>query len=234
MRIAQVAPLMESVPPKLYGGTERVVSYLTEELVRQGHDVTLFASGDSRTSAQPRPGHSRGAAAQRLSGPGHRRTCSCSSRSCGARASSTSSTFTSRRCISRSRGAVATPHVTTLHGRLDLPELVPLYREFQDIPVVSISDAQRAPLPDADWVGHGVPRPAADLFRYHAGPGAISRSSAASRRRSASIARSRLRGRAACRCESRPRSIPPISSYFEQRDPAAARRSAGRVHRRDR
>jgi glycosyltransferase involved in cell wall biosynthesis len=160
MRIAQVAPLYESVPPARYGGTERVVSYLTEELVSRGHDVTLFASGDSRTRANLVSGAPR---ALRLD---------ASSRDPVARhllllerVFEQASRFDlihfhvdylhfplSRR--------MATPHLTTLHGRLDLPDLAPLYREFADMPLVSISDAQRAPLPDAGWIGtvpHGLP-----------------------------------------------------------------------------
>jgi glycosyltransferase involved in cell wall biosynthesis len=159
MRIAQVAPLFESVPPALYGGTERVVAYLTDELVRLGHDVTLFASGDSRTCATLVPicGHSL-------------RLHSCRDHLAWhvlmtERVATLSDQFdvihfhighvhfpVARR--------IATSHVTTLHGRLDLPELVPLYDEFTDIPVISISDAQRAPLPHARWIAtipHGLP-----------------------------------------------------------------------------
>jgi glycosyltransferase involved in cell wall biosynthesis len=150
---------MESVPPKLYGGTERVVFNLVEELVRQGHDVTLYASGDSRTSARLVPG---AAAALRLSG--------CQDivaphvlmlEQVMRRASEFDVIHyhvaplhfpLARRSL--------TPHVTTLHGRLDLPELSPLFGEYQDIPCVSISDAQRGPLPHANWlatVNHGLP-----------------------------------------------------------------------------
>jgi glycosyltransferase involved in cell wall biosynthesis len=161
MRIAQVAPLFESVPPAGYGGTERVVSYLTEELVRRGHDVTLFASADSRTSA---------------------RLVSCCPRALrldrGCRdplahhlimldmvfERETEFDLIHLHCdylhfpLSR-RSAV--PTVSTLHGRLDLPDLAPLYRRFHREPVISISDAQRRPLPRANWVGtvhHGLPR----------------------------------------------------------------------------
>jgi glycosyltransferase involved in cell wall biosynthesis len=167
MRIAQVAPLYESVPPQLYGGTERVVSYLTEELVRQGHEVTLFASGDSVTRAK-------------LVAP-----CGASLRldpTCVDRLAPHITLLdqvlqraeefevihfhidylhypASRHC--------RVPHVTTLHGRLDLADLVPLYRQFPDVPVVSISDAQRKPLPYLNWQGtvyHGLPD---DLYRFH-------------------------------------------------------------------
>ena len=127
LRIAQVAPLSESVPPKLYGGTERVVAVLTDELVRQGHDVTLFASGDSRTPATL-VAPCRGRCAWPGASIRSRCTCCWSSRSRSAPTSSTSSTFTSRRCTSRWRVAWRLAHVTTLHGRLDLPDLVPLVR----------------------------------------------------------------------------------------------------------
>src|SRR6266545_1713360 len=143
MRIAQVAPLYESVPPKYYGGTERVVSYITEELVRQGHDVTLFASGDSQTTARLRAACPR---ALRLhSGPVNRDApfILMQEQALGAEAGQFDLIHShldflsfpmSRRC--------ATPVLTTLHGRLDLPELIPLYEEYADMPVVSISDAQ--------------------------------------------------------------------------------------------
>src|SRR5579863_5947866 len=160
MRIAQIAPLYESVPPQLYGGTERVVSYLTEELMAQGHDVTLFASGDSVTSAQ-------------LIAP-CRRALRLDERCVDKLAlhylmlenvMERAHDFDilhfhvdylhfpfSRRC--------AVPHLTTLHGRLDIPELAPLYREFPDVPVVSISLSQRKALPRNNWIGniyHGLP-----------------------------------------------------------------------------
>jgi glycosyltransferase involved in cell wall biosynthesis len=161
MKIAQIAPLAESVPPKLYGGTERVVSYLTEELVRQGHDVTLFASGDSKTSAKlircsdialrlnpvvkdPLPYH-----------------------------------LVMLEEVRRRADEFDVLHfhidmlhfpivqdvvdrtVTTLHGRLDLPDLKPLFAAFPDIPIVSISRDQRRPLTrQVNWVGnvyHGLP-----------------------------------------------------------------------------
>jgi glycosyltransferase involved in cell wall biosynthesis len=160
MKIAQIAPLAESVPPRLYGGTERVVSYLTEELVRLGHDVTLFASGDSQTSA---------------------RLVACAPRALrldpGVKSALPHDLVMIERVKSRAHEfdvlhfhiehvhlplfrALAGKCVTTLHGRLDLPDLVPLYREFDDMPLVSISDAQRRPLPHAHWVAtvhHGLP-----------------------------------------------------------------------------
>jgi len=171
MRIAQIAPLFESVPPKYYGGTERVVSYLTEELVRQGHEVTLFASGDSVTSA-------RLVAACRRS---LRLDKYCVDQMAHH-------ILMLEEVLQRAdefdvihfhvdylhfplfrRQSAA--HVTTLHGRLDIPDLVPLYREFRDIPLVSISAAQRKPLPWVNWqatVYHGLPD---DLYRYRPEPG---------------------------------------------------------------
>jgi len=159
MKIAQIAPLAESVPPKLYGGTERVVSYLTEELVRLGHEVTLFASGDSVTRARlvacaPR--------AQRLD---------------GVRDGLPQLLVMLERVLRRQHEfdvlhfhteplahfplfrALRAKTVTTLHGRLDPPELQPLVREFADMPVVSISDRQRAPAPGMNWLAtvyHGL------------------------------------------------------------------------------
>jgi glycosyltransferase involved in cell wall biosynthesis len=166
MRIAQVAPLIESVPPALYGGTERVVSYLTEELVRRGHAVTLFASADSRTSA---------------------RLVAITERS--LRLTHVEEEWVAWHAIMADRAyemsaefdilhfhidglhyplarRYAGPTVTTLHGRLDLPGVQALHRHFSEHPVVSISMDQRRPLPDANWAGsvyHGLP---ADLYRY--------------------------------------------------------------------
>lgn len=160
MRIAQVAPLYESVPPKLYGGTERVVSWLTEELVRLGHDVTLFASGDSVTEARLVPVC---AEALRLSP-----TCIDQ---VAHHILMVEQVFAEKDNFDLihfhvdylhfplSRRETA-PHISTLHGRLDIPDLVPLYREFREVPVISISDAQRAPLPWVNWQGtvyHGLP-----------------------------------------------------------------------------
>ena len=160
MKIAQIAPLAESVPPKLYGGTERVVSYLTEELVRLGHDVTLFASADSET---------RG------------RLVACAPRALrldpGLAEPPTHYALMLERVRARAAEfdvlhfhieglhlplfrALASKSLTTMHGRLDLPGTEALYREFGEMPLVSISDSQRKPLPDAYWVGtvhHGLP-----------------------------------------------------------------------------
>lgn len=161
MRIAQIAPLYESVPPVAYGGTERVVHYLTEELVAMGHDVTLFASGDSQTSAELIAGCER---ALRLD-PNCRDPLA-HHMVMMEQVSELRSRFDVFHfhidylhfLLSR---LAKLPQLTTLHGRLDLPELQPVYRSFSDMRVVSISDAQRAPLPGANWlatVPHGLPR----------------------------------------------------------------------------
>jgi glycosyltransferase involved in cell wall biosynthesis len=171
LKIAQVSPLFESVPPRLYGGTERVVAYLTDELVALGHDVTLFASGDSVTRARLVP---------------------CSERSLrldpGCKDSLAHGMIQIERVAAQAHrfdlihyhidylhypfsSRHATPHLTTLHGRLDLPDLVPVYRTFPDVPVVSISDAQRTPLPWLNWVAtvyHGLP---SSLLKPPARPG---------------------------------------------------------------
>ncbi|HZS11855.1 MAG TPA: glycosyltransferase family 4 protein [Nitrospirales bacterium] len=171
MKIAQVAPLWESVPPKLYGGTERVVSYITEELVRQGHDVTLFASGDSITAARL---ESVAPQALRLNTGIFNRDA--------PQVLQLERAFGSARDFDVIHShldfmgfplqrRISVPSVTTLHGRLDLPELVPIFREFMDCPVVSISNAQRTPLPWVNWAGvvhHGLPP---HLYSFHAEPG---------------------------------------------------------------
>jgi glycosyltransferase involved in cell wall biosynthesis len=171
MRIAQVAPLYESVPPRGYGGTERVVSYLTEELVRQGHEVTLFASGDSVTSAHlvaPCRGALRldtqclDPLARHL--PMMEQVFQQSGRF------DLIHWHTEYLHVPLARRQ-PTPQVTTLHGRLDLPDLVPFYQEFTDVPVVSISDAQRQPLPGVNWQGtvyHGLPE---ELYTFRPEPG---------------------------------------------------------------
>ena len=164
LRIAQVAPLYESVPPQLYGGTERVVSYLTEELVRRGNEVTLFASGDSVTSAKLQAGYPE---ALRLSGQ-----VNVAAHGTGLHLPMLSDVYDHADefdvihahldywTFNLSR-LVATPTVTTLHGRLDLEDLHPIYNCYRDLPLISISDAQRKPLPSMNWVStihHGVPR----------------------------------------------------------------------------
>jgi glycosyltransferase involved in cell wall biosynthesis len=164
MKIGQVAPLWERVPPKRYGGTERIVSYLTEELVDRGHDVTLFASGDSITSA-------------RLVAP-----CVQSLRTDEQSLDPMAPHILMFEQVLQRTDDLdivhfhtdyvqfpmmrrhSVPHVTTLHGRLDIPELAPLYREFDDEPVVSISNSHRGPLPWAHWqatIYHGIPE---DLY----------------------------------------------------------------------
>ncbi|HET9878064.1 MAG TPA: glycosyltransferase family 4 protein [Candidatus Limnocylindria bacterium] len=171
MRIAQVAPLTESVPPQTYGGTERVVSYLTEELVRQGHDVTLFASGDSVTTAElvacaPRALRLDESVVDPIAHEVVELEC----------VAAEASRFDIIHWhldyfhfpMSRRLGV---PQLTTLHGRLDIPDLAPVYREFGDMPVVSISNDQRAPLPNARWVAtihHGMPL---DELELRAEPG---------------------------------------------------------------
>ena len=182
MRIAQVAPLYESVPPRLYGGTERIVAYLTEELVRRGHEVTLFASADSRTSARLVP---------------------CSERALRLDANVQDGLPYHIVMLDEVRRqaddfdvlhfhvdllhfplvrAFADSTLTTLHGRLDLPDLTPFYRAFPDVPLVSISKSQASGQPEGGWIAcvpHGLPvnllvpqaRPRAD---YHAFLGRVS------------------------------------------------------------
>jgi glycosyltransferase involved in cell wall biosynthesis len=160
LRIAQISPLTEAVPPKLYGGTERVISWLTEELVALGHDVTLFASGDSRTSAQLKAVWPR---ALRLD---------------ESVRDPIGLHLTMLEQVRRQAddfdlmhfhldyypfslcSRQPTPFVTTLHGRLDLPELQPVFATFASVPIISISNSQRRPIPQAHWVKtiyHGLP-----------------------------------------------------------------------------
>ena len=160
MKIAQVAPLTEAVPPKLYGGTERIVSYLTDQLAELGHEVTLFASGDSVTKATLEPVWP-----------------------CALRLDSSMRDYLAPHIVMLEQVArrsdefdivhlhvdylgypilqrTNTPFLATLHGRLDLPELAPLYEMFDEVPVVSISDSQREPLPHAAYIAtvpHGIP-----------------------------------------------------------------------------
>jgi glycosyltransferase involved in cell wall biosynthesis len=171
MRIAQVAPLYESVPPKTYGGTERVVSWLTEELVRLGHDVTLFASGDSMTTARlvPCAPESLRLATDCIDQMAHH--------------------FVELERVLQEKDDFDLIHfhtdyihfpvssreryvnVTTLHGRLDIPDLVPLYEVYSKMPVISISDSQREPLPNLNWQGtvyHGFPP---ETYKAYTKPG---------------------------------------------------------------
>ncbi len=167
MRIAQVAPLYESVPPKLYGGTERVVSYLTEELVKMGHEVILFASGDSETKAQLVP----------ICPNALRLDKNCKDHIIWH-------LYMLEEVFKRAKffdiihfhteylhlplaERHNIPFITTLHGRLDLPEYVPFFKRFRNLPFVSISDAQRKPLSWLNWqatVYHGLPE---DLYKFY-------------------------------------------------------------------
>jgi glycosyltransferase involved in cell wall biosynthesis len=171
MHIAQIAPLHESVPPRRYGGTERVVATLTEELQRLGHDVTLFASGDSVTSARLVPGCAR---ALRLD-----EQCLDHLAPHVLMVEQLCQQADAFDLIHFHLGYLHFPlarrqcgtHLTTMHGRLDMPELQPLFREYLDIPLVSISESQRTPMPWADWRGtvyHGLPE---DLYRFRPEPG---------------------------------------------------------------
>jgi glycosyltransferase involved in cell wall biosynthesis len=162
MRIAQVAPLTEAVPPKFYGGTERVVHWLTEELVALGHEVTLFASGDSQTSAKLEATWPK---ALRLDGSVRDPNALHMVMLERVRQKCDDEEFDflhfhldyypfSLFCRQ------PTPFVTTLHGRLDLPEHQPVFTTFADIPVISISNAQRRPAPQANFIQtvyHGLP-----------------------------------------------------------------------------
>jgi glycosyltransferase involved in cell wall biosynthesis len=166
MKIAQIAPLTESCPPRTYGGTERIVSYLTEALVRQGHDVTLFASGDSLTAARLEP-------------------CSEMALRLDPRVKdAVPPHMVMLEKVRRLASQFDVLHfhvdvlhypflsnfidktVTTLHGRLDLPEMRPLYAAYAHAPFISISNNQREPMPPVNWVGtvyHGLPR---DLLQF--------------------------------------------------------------------
>src|SRR3954470_15019697 len=171
MKIAQIAPLYESCPPRFYGGTERVVAYITDELVRHGHEVTLFASGDSQTAARLEAG------------------CEKALRLDGQVKDPLVYHLTMLDRVRRRADEFDILHfhtdylhfpffaecwdktVTTLHGRLDLPDLAVMMRAFPDLPLVSISKAQRTPMPWANWyetILHGLPR---DLHRFGEGNG---------------------------------------------------------------
>ncbi|SNB68412.1 Glycosyltransferase involved in cell wall bisynthesis [Arboricoccus pini] len=170
MRIAQVSPLFESVPPRLYGGTERIVSFLTEELVRKGHQISLFASGDSLTTSELVP-------------------CAPRALRLDSRVKDPLPHYTLMMEKVRQRAhefdiihfhidhlqhplmrMVDVPHVTTLHGRQDMTDLQPLYREFDRDPRVSISMSQRQPVPFLNFAGnvyHGLPK---DLLTFSPSP----------------------------------------------------------------
>src|SRR5262245_59440421 len=171
LRIAQVAPLYESVPPTHYGGTERVGSYLTEELVRLGHRVTLFASGDSVTSAELVAPCPRGLRLDHgCVDPLARHVLMLEMVFRQAERFDVIHFHIEYVHFPLLRRHPR-PHLTTLHGRLDIPDLQPLYREFAEMPLASISDAQRRPLPWANWQGtvlHGLP-PGLHTFRPERG-----------------------------------------------------------------
>jgi glycosyltransferase involved in cell wall biosynthesis len=182
MKVAQIAPLYESVPPKLYGGTERVVSYLTEELVCQGHDVTLYASGDSLTMAELRPICDK---ALRLQGKNVIDPLAHHIRMLEIVAQEASEFDIVHFHIDYLHFPVTRrqncPSVTTLHGRLDIPDIHALFREFPEMNLVSISNAQRQPMKWANWVGtvpHGLPehlyQPSYNQGKYLAFLGRIS------------------------------------------------------------
>jgi glycosyltransferase involved in cell wall biosynthesis len=160
MRIAQVAPPFETVPPSRYGGTERVVATLTDELVRRGHEVTLFAAGDSHTTARLVPTVERALWHQK---PRPRDFNPYWMVTLGEVLKHIDEFDIIHSHLDffgfpMTRAAVR-PVVTTLHGRLDLADLVPLYQHFDEVPLVSISDAQREPQPDANWAAtiyHGI------------------------------------------------------------------------------
>lgn len=167
MKIAQVAPVFERVPPKAYGGTERVISYLTEELARDGHEVTLFATGDSVTqatliSALPAPIRFDGQQREWLA----YQTVMFDQLAAMTDCFDIIHFHTDFLHFPLAK-ALGVPHVTTLHGRLDLPALVPVYRHFDDVPLISISESQRKPLPWVNWcatIHHGLPP---DLYEFH-------------------------------------------------------------------
>jgi glycosyltransferase involved in cell wall biosynthesis len=180
MKIAQIAPLYESVPPKWYGGTERVVSYLTEELIRLGHEVTLFASGDSTTAARLESSCEQALRLKRCADPLAYhilmldRVLECAHKFDVLHFHTDYLHFAAAKNF-------PLPAVTTLHGRLDLPDLLPLYQRFDKLPVVSISQSQRRPLGRVNWVGnvyHGLPvhlcRPHLQSGQYLAFLGRIS------------------------------------------------------------
>jgi glycosyltransferase involved in cell wall biosynthesis len=171
MRIAQVAPLNERVPPLLYGGTERVVSYLTEALVDMGHEVTLFASGDSVTRARLVPA----CPTALWRDPDVRETLPHHVRLMELVFSDVSRFDVVHFHTDYLHFPLLRRHpcasVTTLHGMVHPHDLADLFAEYAEVPLVSISNDQRRQLPGANWRGtvhHGLPR---DSFTYHPDPG---------------------------------------------------------------
>ncbi|MFM9110538.1 MAG: glycosyltransferase family 4 protein [Prochlorococcaceae cyanobacterium] len=170
MRIAQISPLWESVPPLRYGGTERVVHYLTEELVRRGHEVVLFASGDSRTSADLHPCVPE---ALRLSGhQGDPTIPEIVQIDQVIRESQNFDIlhFHTGHFHFPAASRLGVPFLNTMHGPLTSPDQARLYDHFNQVPLVSISEAQRRPIPDAFWLGnvyHGLPL---DLYHFQPNP----------------------------------------------------------------
>src|ERR1700751_1743986 len=160
LRIAQIAPLFESVPPRLYGGTERVVAYLCQELKRRGHDVTLFASGDSTSDVRLKPSCPTSLRISGLDrfGPAYHLSMLSEVYENAERFDIIHSHldywgFPFQRMM-------RAPSVSTMHGRMDQPELDSVYRYYKDVPLISISNAQRSRLPDLRWlrtVYHGLP-----------------------------------------------------------------------------
>jgi glycosyltransferase involved in cell wall biosynthesis len=170
MRIAQISPLHESVPPKLYGGTERVVHFLTEALVDDGHDVTLFASGDSQTRAKLVAGAPTALRLNHCVDPVAHHVDMLEQVFRRAGDFDVMHFHTDYLAFSLARRQQVS-HVTTMHGRLDTPDFAPIFRTFVDVPLISISDAQRDPVPHANWQGtvyHGLPT---NLYRLYRAPG---------------------------------------------------------------
>src|SRR5436305_6414985 len=170
LRIAQVSPLIETVPPKGYGGTERIVSYLTEELVRLGEHVALFASGGSETAAELIPVSEYPLRADPSVKDPFTRTITQMEQVFKRAEDFDVIHFHDRYAHFPLTRRERIPTVTTVHGRMDLPDLVPIFQEFADMPLVSISDNERTPLPFANWVGtvpHGLPE---DLYSFRPDP----------------------------------------------------------------
>ena len=236
MRIAQIAPLTEAVPPKLYGGTERVVHWLTEELVALGHDVTLFASGDFSTSAKLDATWPKGL---RLDGSVRDPNALHMMMLERVRQKCDDEEFDFLHfhldyypfsLFSRQ----PTPFLTTLHGRLDLPELQPVFTTFSSVPVISISTAQRRPVPQAKLGPHNPPRStgkAADAAIHLAELSRGARSHRAGKRRRPSHQDSHtMRYPPEDRRQGRSRR----SGVLRRNHSAAAAPLAGRIYRRDR